>query len=104
MGVARRSFLTSIILPCANRVSHLRATRAQGLWPSSGRVPGGLVLGFCIKLGSDQHNNDREPNPKHKCNDGAERAVGFVDQSSLRTKKIVARRPTRKPLRRRCPK
>ena len=47
-----------LMLRCSNCVSHLRATRAQGLGPSSGRIPGGLVLGFRIKLGADQHNND----------------------------------------------
>jgi hypothetical protein len=36
------------------------------------------VFCFCIKLGSEQHNDDREPNPKHECDDSAERAVGFV--------------------------
>src|SRR5262249_57700448 len=51
---------TTSILRRSNRLCHCRTARRQRLWPASGRIADGLVLGFRIELGTDQHHDDRK--------------------------------------------
>src|SRR5262249_27941329 len=66
------------ILSCSDRVGHGCAPRAHGLWPAGGRIANRLMLGFRVELGADQYHYDRQPNPKHEGDDGAERTVSLV--------------------------
>jgi len=59
-------------------VGHCRAASAHGFWPTGGGIANRLMLGFRVELGADQHHYDRQPNPKHEGDDGAERTVSLV--------------------------
>jgi hypothetical protein len=59
------------------------AANSQRLWSPRGRIADGLVLGFGVELGADQDHDDRQPNPKHKRDDGAERTVSLVEATDI---------------------
>ena len=75
---ASLAYATRSILPCSNRVGHCRAAGTHGLWPARGRIANRLMFGFRVELGANQHHYDRQPNPKHEGDDGAERTVSLV--------------------------
>src|SRR5437660_1594799 len=63
---------------CSDRVRHGCSPRAHGFWSASGRIADCLMLGFRIEFSADQYHDDRQPNPNHECDDGAERTISLV--------------------------
>jgi hypothetical protein len=59
---SKRKRIASVNQSCgAPTVSAIVAPRAPSrLWPASGRITDGLVLGFRIEVGTDQHHDDRK--------------------------------------------
>src|SRR5207248_9828931 len=71
-------------LGCADAVGHCRATLTHRLTRPGGGIACRLMLHFRVDLRPDQDHDRGNPEPGHKADDRAERAVGFVVVPEIR--------------------
>jgi uncharacterized protein involved in outer membrane biogenesis len=67
----------------ADCVGHFRAAAAERLRLAGGGFARSLMLDFRIEFAADQNDDDRQPHPHHKADNGAQRAIGFVEGAKI---------------------